>query len=163
MFVMRWISMIAALLVMTISPAWAHAGLVSSDPADGSVLTIAPTQVVLEFNEVLLEDTVSVALRDAQDVVVSSGEVRADGAVVTAPWPAGLPDGQYRLAYRVVSADGHPVNGEIGIVLNSRGNPDIVPAPAAAPAGLPTWLIGVLAIALLATVGLFVMARRARR
>jgi copper resistance protein C len=163
MFIMRAITAILALMLMSVSPVWAHTGLVSSDPADGSVLQVAPTQVVLEFNEALLDDTVSVAIRDAQDTVVRSGEVRAEGAVVTAPWPADLPDGEYRLAYRVVSADGHPVSGEIGIVLNLAGDPNVAPAPAAAPAGLPTWLIGVLAIALLATVGLFIMARRARR
>lgn len=145
------------------SPALAHAGLTSSDPADGAVLTVAPAQVTMTFNEALLEDTVSVAIRDGDDVVVTSTNATADGAVVTVPWPADLPDGAYRIAYRVVSADGHPVTGEVGVVLNTAGDPDVVAQPAAGANGLPVWLIGFLAVALLATLGIFVLARRGRR
>ena len=35
----------------------------------------------------------------------------AVAGVLAAPWPAGLPDGVYQVAYRVVSRDGHPVIG----------------------------------------------------
>lgn len=152
-----------ALALLNAAPAFAHAGLVSSDPADGSVLAAPPAQVLLEFNEVLLEDTVSTSIRDEADVVVSSGSAIADGASVSVPWPSDLPDGSYRLAYRVVSADGHPVTGEIGIVLNAAGDLTVEPQPAQAAGGLPVWLIGFLLIALIATAGIFVLARRSRR
>lgn len=161
---MVFVRIVVALLFfsMTASPALAHAGLVSSDPADGSVLTAVPANVTLEFNEDLLEDTVSVAIRDGDDQVVSTETASADGATVVVPWPVDLADGAYRLAYRVVSADGHPVTGEIGIVLNTAGDPTVTAQPATSSSGLPTWLIGLLAVAVLATVGLFVLARRKR-
>ena len=156
--------MVVALLFfgMTASPALAHAGLVSSDPVDGSVLTTAPVNVTLQFNEDLLEDTVSVAIRDGDDQVVSTETAIADGPTVVVPWPTDLADGAYRLAYRVVSADGHPVTGEIGIVLNTAQDPSVTAQPAASSSGLPTWLIGLLAVAVVATVGLFLLARRKR-
>jgi copper resistance protein C len=163
MVIRRVFAAVVALIMISVSPAWAHTGLVSSDPADGAVLLVEPTQVLLQFNEDLLEKSANISIRDDAENVVGTGEVQADGGVVSMPWPANLPDGAYRIAYRVVSADGHPVTGEIGIVLNSAGDLDVAPAPAASSSGLPTWLIGVLLIALLATVGLFIMARRARR
>lgn len=161
---MVFVRMVVALLFfgMTASPALAHAGLVSSDPVDGSVLTTAPVNVTLQFNEDLLEDTVSVAIRDGDDQVVSTETAIADGPTVVVPWPTDLADGAYRLAYRVVSADGHPVTGEIGIVLNTAQDPSVTAQPAASSSGLPTWLIGLLAVAVVATVGLFLLARRKR-
>ena len=161
---MVFVRMVVALLFfgMTASPALTHAGLVSSDPVDGSVLTTAPVNVTLQFNENLLEDTVSVAIRDGDDQVVSTETAIADGPTVVVPWPTDLADGAYRLAYRVVSADGHPVTGEIGIVLNTVQDPSVTAQPAASSSGLPTWLIGLLAVAVVATVGLFLLARRKR-
>ena len=144
-------------------PAGAHAGLVSSDPADGSVLMQEPTQVVLEFNEALLEQTVSIAIRDGQDQVVSAAAAQASGATVIVPWPAGLPDDTYRIAYRVVSADGHPVTGEISLALNVAGDPSVEAVPAAASSsGAPGWLIGLLILAILATIIIIILARRSR-
>ena len=39
------------------------------------------------------------------------GEQVIDGGTVTVSLPSPLPDGTYTVAYRVVSADGHPVQG----------------------------------------------------
>jgi methionine-rich copper-binding protein CopC len=161
-----WLSRVLAVLIAVMffaPPASAHAGLVSSDPPDGTVLTQEPTQVVLEFNEVLLEQTVSIAIRDAQDQVVSAAAAQASGATVIVPWPAGLPDDTYRVAYRVVSADGHPVTGEITVALNIAGDPSVEVAPSASNSGgAPAWLIGLLVVAIAATIVIIVLARRSR-
>ena len=91
----------------------AHSQIVSSEPVDGAALAAAPSAVTFTFNEALLEEAVSVAISDSAGNVVSGTVATADGAQVSVPWPAGLKPGAYTVAYRVVSADGHPVTGAI--------------------------------------------------
>jgi len=116
---MRWLlSLIAGVLLVLIpaSGAAGHAGLVSSDPNDGAALDVAPVAVVLTFNEELLSDLVEVSVLDAQDnpvVVTEVPQTPPPGTDVKVPWPADLPPGEYSVAFRVVSADGHPVTGRV--------------------------------------------------
>lgn len=88
----------------------AHSGLVSVVPADGAVLPTGPTSIVLTFTEAIAPRFAQLALtRDG--AVVPTEPVAVSGAVLsvrlTDPGP-----GSYRIAYRVVSADGHPISGE---------------------------------------------------
>lgn len=116
---MRWIlSSIAALLlvVFPVSAAAGHAGLAVSSPEDGAALDIAPEEVVLTFTEELLSDLVEISVLDADDtpvVVTEVPQTPPPGTDVKVPWPADLPPGEYSVAFRVVSADGHPVTGRI--------------------------------------------------
>lgn len=93
--------------------ALAHATLIGSDPAEGAVVTTAPSVVTLTFDDTLedFEPTVVVTGPDGQ--TYQSGEATIDGATVSnavAPLTAA---GAYTIAYRVVSDDGHPVEGEV--------------------------------------------------
>ncbi|MFE1028463.1 copper resistance protein CopC [Streptomyces sp. NPDC058818] len=110
--------LLGTLLVLLVlggaGPASAHAALRSTDPEDGSVLQRAPRQVTLTFTE-------SVGLRDDSFRVldpgghrVRTGEAgRADGRSDTArvALTGRLGEGTYTVAWRVVSADSHPVSG----------------------------------------------------
>ncbi|WP_237277457.1 copper resistance CopC family protein, partial [Streptomyces caniscabiei] len=94
----------------------AHAALTGSDPADGSVLDTAPRDVTLRFTESvsLLKDSIRVV--DPENRAVDTGKPgraggRADTARVTLP--TGLGDGTYTIAWRVVSADSHPISGAL--------------------------------------------------
>lgn len=91
----------------------AHSGLESSNPTDGSVVTEAPASISLTFNEELLADANSVSINAADGTNVVSANVMPTGSSVELPWPADLPAGEYQAAFRVVSADGHPVTGAI--------------------------------------------------
>ncbi|MGK9459795.1 copper resistance CopC/CopD family protein [Streptomyces sp. G6] len=109
-------------------PASAHAALRSADPGDGSVLRSAPRHVTLTFTE-------SVGLRDDSFRVldpgghrVRTGEAgraggRSDTARVTLSGELG--EGTYTVAWRVVSADSHPVSGAFTF---SVGKPSAAPA-----------------------------------
>ncbi|WP_345624051.1 copper resistance protein CopC [Streptomyces ziwulingensis] len=102
------------LLLGGTAPASAHAALTATAPDDGTVLPRAPRHVTLTFTE-------SVGLRDDSFRVldpdghrVRTGEAghagdRSDTARVTLP--DRLADGTYTVAWRVVSADSHPVSG----------------------------------------------------
>lgn len=109
-------AVLALLLVASAAPASAHAELLSSDPADGSTLQAAPAQVTLEFSEVLLEETVDVAIQGPSGAV-SSAVVEAAGASVVIPWPADAGTGDFQVNFRVVSADGHPVEGSVAFAI----------------------------------------------
>ncbi|MFJ5534512.1 copper resistance protein CopC [Streptomyces sp. NPDC093261] len=93
----------------------AHAALKGTDPADGSVLKSPPRAVTLTFSESvgLLDNSIRVL--DPGNRRVHTGrpehaDGRSDTARVTLPR---LPDGTYIVAWRVVSADSHPVNGAL--------------------------------------------------
>lgn len=107
-------------LFLTALPAQAHADFVSSNPSDGSVVQSFPSEISLTFNEELLTlddesvNTISLFGPDEIEISLSPAEVTGANLVTTvAGDAAALPAGKYRVSYRVVSADGHPVKGEI--------------------------------------------------
>ena len=90
----------------------AHSELATSSPADGATLGSPPAAVSLTFNEPIMDAGLQVVANGP------SGRVALDAPVVTGPtlsvtWPSNAPDGEYQVAYRVVSADGHPIDGSI--------------------------------------------------
>ncbi|MFE9453077.1 copper resistance CopC/CopD family protein [Streptomyces sp. NPDC006739] len=95
-------------------PASAHATLRASDPADGTVLKTAPRRITLTFSESvgLLDDSFRVYDPDNRRVR-TGGADHAPGHSDTArvPLPARLGTGTFTVAWRVVSADSHPVAG----------------------------------------------------
>ncbi|MFF4020223.1 copper resistance CopC/CopD family protein [Streptomyces sp. NPDC001843] len=122
-------SMLVLLLFGGAGPASAHAAVRSTDPADGSVLKSAPRQVTLTFTESvgLLDD--SFRVYDPSNHRVSTGEAqhvpgRSDTARITLP--ARLGTGTFTVAWRVVSADSHPVSGAFTF---SIGKPSATTAP----------------------------------
>ncbi|WP_329366651.1 copper resistance CopC/CopD family protein [Streptomyces sp. NBC_01483] len=92
----------------------AHAALTGTDPQDGSVLKTAPTEVTLTFSESigLLDDSFRVLTPENRRVHTGdpghAGD-RSDTARVTLP--KGLGTGTFTVAWRVVSADSHPISG----------------------------------------------------
>ncbi|ELP68027.1 copper resistance CopC/CopD family protein [Streptomyces turgidiscabies] len=107
-------ALVLFLLVGGAGTASAHAALRDTDPRDGSVLDSAPRQVTLSFTESvgLLDDSFRVFDPDGRRV--STGEAkhvegRSDGVRVSLP--KGLGKGTFTVAWRVVSADSHPISG----------------------------------------------------
>ncbi|MGW6793090.1 copper resistance CopC/CopD family protein [Streptomyces chartreusis] len=109
-------------------PASAHAALRATDPEDGSVLKSAPRDITLTFTESvgLLEDSFRVLDPDGRRLRTGEPE-HARGAAETArvTLPAKLAEGTYTVAWRVVSADSHPVSGAFTF---SVGKPSLTTA-----------------------------------
>jgi copper transport protein len=112
----------------------AHATLLSTEPAAGSVLTTAPHQIRLLFNEqiepglsritLVAPDSHSLALRvqgDPHDVHALVGSVDS------------LANGAYRVEWRVVSADGHPVGGNFSFSVGAAAEPPPPPLVTTTP------------------------------
>src|SRR5690606_34404029 len=80
-----------------------------------------PTQVVLEFVEPLNPDYTTIVVTDANERPVPASEPIVSGKRGTVTFPRPLTDGTYTVAYRVVSADGHPVQGSYPFTVATGG------------------------------------------
>jgi copper resistance protein C len=113
------------LSVFSVFPsAQAHTDLISSNPAAGANLEKIPESFSLTFNEELIsiegEMINTLSLEDAAGMNYPLSEVKILGEVLTATAISGpFPAGQFKLTYRVVSADGHPINGDIAFSTQS--------------------------------------------
>lgn len=100
-------------------PARAHASLKSSDPAkNAQVQTLS--KVTLEFTESVRFPVVVV--RGPGGKQYENGAPVVDGPKVVQAVVPSAPAGDYTIAWRIVSSDGHPVEGEIPFTV--VGSPD---------------------------------------
>lgn len=115
---------LAALLVLLALPlaAGAHAVLVKSSPARRAVLALPPPRVELTFNERLEPAYSTVSVWTADKVRVD------DGKVIVGPEDprrlsvglAPLKQGTYSVKFRVLSVDGHLVEGTFPFEVRPR-------------------------------------------
>src|SRR2546430_8198580 len=133
----RVLASLAALLsaLCIASAAWAHAMLLSSEPADGSVLAQPPKVVQLHFNESIAPAAISVIDADGKAREVAT---RAVGQSVLIVLPDDLPQGTQIVSYRVVSQDGHPVAGSM--VFSIGAVTGAAPPPMKSPLAVLIWL-----------------------
>ncbi|MBP6994942.1 MAG: copper resistance protein CopC [Phycicoccus sp.] len=109
---------VTALWALTASsiPASAHSELQSSDPSNGAELEAVPAQVTLTFGAAVIGEFSQVRVtRDGAALDVAE-PVSADN-VVTISMPSGAESGLYTVAYQIVSADSHPIAGEISFTV----------------------------------------------
>jgi methionine-rich copper-binding protein CopC len=115
------------------APASAHDSLTGSTPADGSTVTTAPERVRLTFTDEVKELGLTVLVKDPSGASVADGEPRIDGNAVIQPVVPLTRPGTYTVSYRVVSTDGHPVNGRFTFTLDVAA-----PSPSASPSATAT-------------------------
>ena len=120
------VSMLASVVffAMPAPPAAAHTDLVGSDPAADSTLREAPDQVTLRFNEPMEPRLAKVALttpgQDPAELPVTAG---SEPTTLVADIPGkGMAGGTWEVAYRVTSADGHPVQGTLSFTVRPPAN-----------------------------------------
>jgi copper resistance protein C len=116
------------LLVALGSPAHAHTTLVSSTPADGTQLDAPPSTIELIFSEPVDPRLVTVVVSGSDGAQWQDGTPGVAEAVVSQAVRPLVDGGDYMVAYRVVSADGHPVTGQVRFSVSPA-------APIATPAG----------------------------
>jgi methionine-rich copper-binding protein CopC len=179
---LRRTAIVVAVLVAVLAagaPAWAHNELRGVVPAKGAALTAAPAEVVLEFAERLNPRYTTVAVTGPDGGSVADGRPRVDGKRAAQPLRAAR-DGTYTVVFRVVSLDGHPVQGRTTFTVRAPAPPgpsaSVAPSPAyastppspaaqspaAAEGGWPVagWLIPVVALLAVAGAGLLLRRRR---
>ncbi|WP_187351862.1 copper resistance CopC family protein [Allosaccharopolyspora coralli] len=123
------LTLLGALLAQPHS--WAHAELTGSDPVGGSALQQAPAAARLTFTDSVNPELVTLAVTDQDGGQPPLPAPAIEHNQVVQPLP-NLGNGGYTIAYRVVSADGHPVAGQIPFTI-SASTPRSAPPPGTNP------------------------------
>jgi copper transport protein len=106
--------------------AGAHATIVRTTPADTAVLPAQPRVVTMRWSESVELGNGAVRLLDASGKELDTADparVRGDAATAALTLPGGLARGTYVVAWRVTSADSHPVTGAFSFAV---GEPSAV-------------------------------------
>lgn len=116
------IAMLAGLMLST-APAFGHASQVGSAPAADEVLAVAPSEVRIDFDSGLLEMGAALVVRDEAKESITTGPAVVGDRILTVPVDAGVGGGTYSVAYRVVSADGHTIEGSFDYTVEAAPEP----------------------------------------
>ena len=140
-------------------PAQAHVLLLRSDPEDGAVLKRAPRQAILEFNQPLAQTAYVILTGPKGPVTTGPLQVAAKRLTVALPKAT---DGHYRLAFRVISAQGHPLTSSISYLVGqeARSANEQSPPKSRANWSTPT---GIGVAVLLACLAAWFVVRRRRQ
>lgn len=169
-FVFRFLATVFVAAFSFPSAALAHSNSVETNPLHGAMLEKLPAEATVTFNEAPKKADLALTTPDGQVHVLRA---RIAESTVTVNLPAAAPRGRYLLAYRVVSADGHPVSGVASFTVTSGPKPVPTPTRSAAPSaddasdqaegGIAAPMLVVLGLALVALVVMASAAARARR
>jgi len=162
---------LAVLMGPGASSAFAHATIVSTSPGSGASETRLPGSVSLTFDEPVESSSAVLLVKAPDGSSVRLGPPRVVDNTVSAVVSAdpGLA-GQYAVSWRVVSADGHPVDGTIDFEVSSGRTASAGATVAADPASTASQrpyvvrhgvLIG--AVTLVVAVGVLLAWRDRRR
>ncbi|MFC3502454.1 copper resistance protein CopC [Micromonospora krabiensis] len=160
-------------LLAPAAPAAAHNSLRASEPAASARLPTPPARISLTFQQELDPTFTTIVLSDAGRRRIPTGVPAVTGATGTATIDQPLPDGTYTVAYRVVSADGHPVQGSYAFTVGDPPAGDVAAGPVGsttvAPAaasrddgGTGPWPVAAGGLLLALAAGSVVLLRRRR-
>ncbi|WP_017621326.1 copper resistance CopC family protein [Nocardiopsis gilva] len=108
-------SLTASLLLgIGLAPAaLAHNALIDSSPKDGAKLDKAPEEVTLTFNADVNDGGNAIVVTGPDGDTYEEGDVRLDGPTAATDLRPLDAAGEYTIAYRIVSADGHPLEEKL--------------------------------------------------
>jgi methionine-rich copper-binding protein CopC len=95
--------------------ALAHTGLEKSTPEDKQVVEEVK-EIILEFNT-KVEKTSSVHVKNEKGEVVELSNMKFEGKVIKGEITKPLDDGSYTVTWKIIGADGHPVEGAFSFVV----------------------------------------------
>ena len=104
-------ALLLAVLLALPAPAQAHDTLLSSDPEDGASLETSPEEITLTYSADILEVSPLVRISDENGDELAEIVPTVEGPVATATLEEPLPAGTHTVQWRVVSSDGHPIEG----------------------------------------------------
>ena len=123
----RWV-VVASIVVVgavfsSVPDASVHAVLESTNPADQSVLAKSPPKVLLTFGEAVTITGSAIRVFDGHGNRVDEGAATHDATndEVEIGLKPNLPEGSYAVAWRVISADSHPVHGGLVFSVGTKG------------------------------------------
>jgi methionine-rich copper-binding protein CopC len=98
---------------VALPPARMHATLLSSEPAAKATLATSPSRIRLVFSEEIEPSLGRIRLvaPGGRIIKLASAGDPHDVAALVAPVTSPLEPGRYRVEWRIVSEDGHPIDG----------------------------------------------------
>lgn len=121
-----------------ISAASAHDSLTGSNPDDGQTVKTMPGAIKLTFTSPPMALGSKVVVEDADGKNWATNDVDIVDNVATQAISPGAPAGAYKVVWRVVSSDSHPVEGSLEFTATSAAHEGGATAsPSAAPASPP--------------------------
>ena len=154
----------AGFLLFSSAPAQAHDALESSNPANGSTVSTMPEKIELTFDHTPIAINSIVRVEDATGTDQADGPVSIVDNQVSQAVKPGAPQGKYKVVWRVVSSDGHPIEGTFTFTAGGPTSvPSAAPAAAAADTGLPGQLVAAGVVGAVLLIGLVVAGFMIRR
>lgn len=174
-----------ALVVATAGPASAHDELVRTNPQAGATLEKAPTTLELTFSGNIQDIGSEVRVTDSHGTDMTRGTLAVQNTMVSQPLrEGGDEDETYTVTWRVVSQDGHPIEGMFTYTVGDGAATAASPAPVASAdasqgaaqdangaqedvsgTGIPSWVLPVAggAIALVLLLVILAFATRPKQ
>lgn len=111
-----------ALLSLTLAPAaHAHNFLVESSPEADEVLDTMPDEVVLVFNEAIMEGGNGIVVTGPDgSTTYEAGETRIEDETASIDLDPLDQAGEYTIDYRIISADAHPIEESLPFTLTEE-------------------------------------------
>ena len=103
----------------------AHAYIKKSTPLENETVKKAPTKVTIKFDESIQPAFNSIKVFDSNGNRVDQKNGRIDSkqpSILKTGLKKNLPNGAYRVKWKVVSSDGHPVEGVIPFQIGDEGD-----------------------------------------
>lgn len=111
-----WMTIACVLLFS--NHALAHTGLESSIPAQGSTVTEKLNEITLTFLT-KIEETSSFTVTNSSDEPIEVDGITVSENVLTGNVTDSLENGTYKVNWKIIGADGHPMEGVIDFVLDA--------------------------------------------
>lgn len=109
---------LALLLIILALPlsVQAHTTLTSSTPAEGEVIQEKLEEVQLTFGTVIEKG--STMTIQGEDMVHELENITVSDNVLTGTIMEELPNGAYTIQWKIIGADGHPIDGQVPFAVN---------------------------------------------
>lgn len=103
--------------------AFGHASQVGSSPAEGEMLDAAPSEVRIDYDSALLEIGAALVVRSSDEESITTGPAVVGDRVFSVPVDPSVGPGEYSVAYRVVSQDGHTIENSFTYIVAGDPTP----------------------------------------
>lgn len=100
-----------------VNNALAHTGLESSSPQDGDIINEELQQVTLTF-ETKIEQGSTFELQDSNGETIPDENISLSENQMIGNFLNPLENGEYQVNWKIIGADGHPIEGEFSFTVN---------------------------------------------
>ncbi|MBT2647079.1 copper resistance protein CopC [Bacillus sp. ISL-34] len=114
----KYLWLIVSLFSLLLYPAMAfgHATIISSNPSPNEAMDTLPEKISIQFSENIQPafHSLEVFSQDGDKIQIQDSTIsKQSGKILEAKWKGTIDEGIYYIKWRVVSSDGHPIEGTI--------------------------------------------------